>query len=138
MKFMLRVAFWLSVVIVLLPVDRSADKLQAPPVSAAEALSAAGAALSDMRQFCGRQPDACTIGSQALKLFGEKARNGASMLHTFLNGKLGADEGTVGLSHSSGPSPGVKAAHDTLLPADLTPPWRAPPARVPIPAKRPA
>ena len=138
MKFLLRVAFWLSVVIVLLPAVPSADKLQAPRVSAAEALSAAGAALSDMRQFCGRQPDACTIGSQALKLFGEKARNGASMLHTFLNEKLGADEGPAGLPHPSRPSPGVKAAHDTLLPADLTPPWRAPAARVPIPARRPA
>lgn len=139
MKFLLRAAFWLGVVIMLLPASPSADNTHAPRVSAGEALSAAGAALSDFRQFCGRQPDACTVGSETLRLFGEKARTGAAMLRTFLNEKLrGPAESQGGAPHSSPPGPGVNAARDTLLPSDLTPAWRGPAPRNPTSAGHPA
>ena len=66
MKFLVRTAFWLTIVVLLLPRLGSA-----PQVSAGEAVSAAGAAVSDMRQFCARQPEACVVGSQALTSFGQ-------------------------------------------------------------------
>src|SRR2546430_454333 len=78
MMFLLRVAFWLSVVVILLPSGSQAPA-SGSQVGAGEAMSAASAAVSDMRQFCGRQPEACTVGSQAAVVFGQKAQAGAKM-----------------------------------------------------------
>jgi Family of unknown function (DUF5330) len=47
--------------------------------------------MSDMRQFCSRQPDACAIGSHAITQFGYKAEAAAKMLYEFLNERLGAE-----------------------------------------------
>jgi cysteine desulfuration protein SufE len=60
-RFLLRAAFWLSVVVVLLPASPSAPGPPGPRVSATEAVSAANAAVFDMRHFCSRQPDACAV-----------------------------------------------------------------------------
>ena len=90
MKFLLKAAFWLSIVVMLLP---SGEKpAPAPQVGTTEAMSAATAAMSDMRQFCSRQPDACTVGSQAATAFGQKAQAGAKMLYEFLNDRVGPNE----------------------------------------------
>ena len=55
-------------------------------------VSASGAVVADVRQFCVRQPDACAVGSQALVEFGHKAQAGAKMLYEFLNERLGSNE----------------------------------------------
>ena len=64
MFFLIRTAFWLSIVIMLLPTPQS---MKAPEsnVGATQAISAASATVSDVRQFCARQPDACEVGSAA-------------------------------------------------------------------------
>ena len=88
MRFLLRMAFWLGVVLVLLPSGGSqpAPKVE---VSAGEAISAAKAAVADMRQFCERQREACAVGSQAAVALGQRAQAGAKMLYEFLNEQLG-------------------------------------------------
>ena len=45
--------------------------------------------MSDMSQFCARQPDACEVGSQALTQFGHKAQASAKWVYDFLTAKLG-------------------------------------------------
>ena len=65
MVFLLRVAFWLSIVLVLLPSGDYQLKEQAPRIGPADAVSAATAAVSDLSGFCDRQPDACAVGGQA-------------------------------------------------------------------------
>jgi hypothetical protein len=70
---LLRMAFWIGVVIVLLP-RAPQQTAPAPSVGVVDALSAATAALSDMSQFCARQPDACAAVSQLIVQFG--ARDG--------------------------------------------------------------
>jgi len=65
MWLLVRMAFWLSLVIALLPVASSQQETSASQVGAIDALSAASAAVSDIRQFCVRQPGACAAGSQA-------------------------------------------------------------------------
>ncbi len=66
MMFLLRTAFWLSVVIFLIPVDHAAeqqaDAARVQPIGALEAASAAQQTISDMSGFCGRNPTACDIG----------------------------------------------------------------------------
>src|SRR5277367_3377054 len=85
MFFLLRMAFWLSIVLILLP---SGTTQQAQPVSnvgASDAISAASATVQDLRGFCARQPDACSVGSQVAVSLGYKAQAGAKMLYEFLN-----------------------------------------------------
>ena len=55
MFFLIRTAFWLSIVILLLPAPESM-KTPEPGIGAAQAVTAASATVSDMSQFCSRQP----------------------------------------------------------------------------------
>lgn len=121
MFFLLRVAFWLSIVVVLLPAGPKTDP-NAPAVSTFEAIGAAQAAINDARGFCQREPGACAVGSQALQIFGHKAQNGARMLYEFLSSSsdetLAKHDGPTG----STPRPG----RDTLTAEDRALPWLAP------------
>ena len=111
--FLLRAAFWLSVVVLLIPADPHGGS-DAPSVGAFQALDAARAAIHDVSGFCDRNPDACATGSSAIQLMGMKARYGAEMLYHYLGGAKG--NGTT-----SKPAPG------TLTSDDISIPWhRAP------------
>ena len=57
----------------------NSDKL--PQIGASEAVSAATAAVSDMSQFCKRQPAACEVGGQAATVIGQRAQEGARKLY---------------------------------------------------------
>ena len=88
MRFLLRMAFWLGVVLVLLP-SASTQPTPKVQVGTVEAVTAARAAVGDLRSFCDRQPEACSIGSQAAVTIGHRAQAGAKMLYEFLNEQLG-------------------------------------------------
>jgi Family of unknown function (DUF5330) len=120
MFFLLRAAFWLGLVLLLLP--SSATKSVSPAqVGAADALSAVGATISDLRQFCTRKPEVCTVGSQAATALEQQARTGAKMLYDLFNDRRGSAEATRGAKPTS---------QGTLKPTDLAPAWRGPgPAR---------
>ena len=88
MFFLLRMAFWLSVVCVLLA-GRRQDRLhQTRNIDATQAVSLAGAAVSDMRGFCERQPDACVVGGKVAVAIGHKAEAGARTIYEFITAKL--------------------------------------------------
>src|SRR4030081_1641545 len=74
MFFLLRMAFWLGLVLVLLPREKTPESEKRPQVGASEAVSAATAAVSDMSQFCKRQPAACEVGGQAASVIGQRAQ----------------------------------------------------------------
>jgi len=84
MFFLLRMAFWLGLVLVLLTRDKAPDSDKGPQVSASEAVLAAPAAVSDMSQFCTRQPAACAVGGQAATVVGERAQAGAKKVYEML------------------------------------------------------
>ncbi len=134
MKFLLRMAFWLTIVALLLPSHSWQGAGSAPQVSTGEAVSAATAAVSDMRQFCARQPDVCVVGSQALTGLGQKAQAGAKMLYEFLTEHF---RGQQTAADKPGRAVG-KPPQNMLAPADLAAPWRGAPARKEPDAKRPA
>ena len=135
MMFLLRTAFWLSVVILLLPSPRTSQQPEGLQVGATEAMTAASSAVSDMRQFCARQPDACAVGSQVLVQFGQKAQAGAKMLYDFLTEKLGPEH-TGSVREPVKATPSVPSQH-TLTPADVAPTWRGPQPRKEAELKRP-
>jgi hypothetical protein len=118
MFFLLRTAFWLSIVILLLPAPESMKSEWG--VGAAQAVGAASATFSDMSQFCTRQPDACQIGSQALTHFGHKVQASAKWLYDTLTSKSAS-------THT--PAEPAKAvaeidSQNTLTQADTMPAWR--------------
>jgi Family of unknown function (DUF5330) len=140
MWFLIRVAFWLSIVIMLLPTDRSHVATPGPQVGAGDALSAAGAAVSDMRSFCSRQPEACAVGSQAATVFGQKAQASAKLIYDYLSDKAGSEESVTGTAAKSAATvgrPAERPSQNTLTPADRAPAWRGPQPRQEV-AKRPA
>jgi hypothetical protein len=127
MFFLLRMAFWLGVVVLLLPTGNTQPAAPGPQVGTVEAMSAAGAALSDMGQFCSRQPDACTVGSHAAVAFGQKAQASAKMLYEFFTEKLGPSAtGSVATAPTGKTLASDRTGQDTLTPADRIPEWRSP------------
>ena len=127
MRFLLRMAFWLTVILVLLP---SGGSQPAPKVnvSTVDAVSAAKATLGDMGSFCQRQPDACTIGSQAAAALGQRAQAGARILYRYFNERLAPDAGSA-VIHAEGKANDrllARPSQHTLSPADLAPAWRGP------------
>jgi hypothetical protein len=118
-------AFWLSVVIALLPIIPSQQKTSASQLGATDALSAAIAMVSDADHFCERQPSACATGSQTIVQFGHKVQTGAELLHHFLNERMTADQSRA-TAKATNKSLMREPSSSTLTPADLAAPWHAP------------
>jgi hypothetical protein len=124
--FFLRMAFWLGLVLVLLPREKTPESDKLPQVGASEAVSAATAAVSDMSQFCKRQPAACDVGGQAATVIGQRAQDGARKLYRIITDKRASDRtGSIGGLENAVAS---AAPRDTLTPDDLVAEWRAPAA----------
>ena len=123
MFFLLRMAFWLGLVLVLLPRDKTPESDKAPQIGAAEAVQAATAAVQDMTQFCKRQPAACEVGGQAATVIGHRAQEGARKLYHVITDKRSPDHtGSIG-GIDDAEDPAV-APHDTLTQDDLKFEWR--------------
>src|SRR5689334_19048283 len=110
MFFLLRMAFWLGLVLVLLPRDPTPESEKAPQINASEAISAATAAASDMGQFCKRQPAACEVGGQAATAIGQRAQEGARKVYKIITDKKP--------DHTSSIDPADEAEVTAAPPAD--------------------
>ena len=133
MFFLLRMAFWLSVVCVLLPSGTKSTSPEAH-IDATQAVTLASAAVSDARGFCDRQPDACVTGGKVAVALGHKAEAGARTIYEFITTKLNknsapGDQTAAKIDSVSVPGQG------TLTGADMQPAWHAP---VPLPPRREA
>ena len=145
MWFLLRMAFWLGLVLVLLPRDKNAESQKLPQISAQEAVQAATAAVSDMSQFCKRQPSACEVGGQAATVIGARAQEGARKIYQMMkpaeadrkssdpekkpteaDKKAPDHTGSIG-GEEADPVLVEMASQDTLTPNDLLADWRAAP-----------
>ena len=147
MFFLLRVAFWFTVVLALLPSGGAQQSAEAK-VGPTDAVVAAGAAVSDMSNFCDRQPGACVVGAQTAVAIGQRAQAGAKMVYEFFNDHAarGNETGSV-TKAKSGPKlaamrtvPASPGSQSTLKDSDLDPIWQGRPARtanVPLPRKAP-
>ncbi len=124
MFFLLRVAFWLSIVLILLPSGDYQPRNSAPTIGAADAVIAASAAVSDMSGFCARQPDACEVGGQAAVVLGQRAQAGARYLFDILQERVAnpAPTQTGSISVKT-----VPASQDTLTASDRAVQWQIPP-----------
>lgn len=132
MFFLLRIAFWLAVVCVLLPSGSAPPTSPDAQINATEAVTLASATVSDMRGFCERQPNACLIGGKLVVALGRKAEAGARVLYQFITAKLG--ETSDPAAKTAAEAVPVADRTGTLSKADLQPAWRT---SVPMPPRRP-
>jgi hypothetical protein len=131
MFFLLRMAFWLTIVLALLPTGSSRPQAQDQQIAATDAVIAAGAAVSDMSGFCDRQPEACKVGTQAAIVIGQRAQAGASMVYDFIQERIARQDATatvpearvVPASMARNVPPSHPGSQSTLKPADLEPAW---------------
>ena len=129
MFFLLRLAFWVGLVLVLLPRDKTAESDKTPQLKASEAVSAATATASDVGQFCKRQPAACEVGSQAATMIGQRAQAGARKLYHIITDKRPPDHtGSTGASQKAELAVAEAIPRDTLTADDLQIAWRGTPA----------
>lgn len=140
MRFLLRITFWLGLVLVLLPRDKTPESEKLPQIGAADAVQAATAAVSDMTQFCKRQPAACEVGGQAATIIGQRAQDGAKKLYQIINDKKEQiinekndkndrkapdHTGSIAMA-GEGDAAASETPHDTLTQDDLALEWRGP------------
>jgi len=135
MFFLLRMAFWLGVVLILLPTGSSSRySASGNEIGAADAISAASATVEDLRGFCTRQPGACTVGSHVATSLGYRAQAGAKLLYDLLTdalaprqtGSLAATSARGGARIPTDKATPQQASQGTLTPNDLAPAWRGP------------
>ncbi len=134
MLFLLRMAFWLGVVLVLLPTGGTQRAPAGDEVNASAAISAASATVQDVKGFCGREPNACAVGSQLATTIGYRAQAGAKMLYELLSEALASHDAATPAATETKPEPAAPSlqrasSENTLTPADVEPAWRGPPLR---------
>lgn len=144
MFFLLRMAFWLGVVCVLLPSGGSQSNAPEAQLNANQAVTLASAAVSDARGFCDRRPDACALGGKVASALGHKAEAGARTLYRFIashvadiTASIPARRTTATTSANTAPKVVPVSTRDrgTLNAADREPPLHV---RVPLPPRRAA
>jgi hypothetical protein len=125
MMFLLRTAFWLAVVLALLPsFGPKASAPAATGVEATEAVTAASETLGDMIGFCSRQPNACAAGVHLASAIGQRAQAGAKMLYGMVGERFAKTEGVEDGASATASAVDVKVSQNTLTSADLMPAWR--------------
>ncbi|MFG1297468.1 DUF5330 domain-containing protein [Xanthobacter variabilis] len=140
MFFLLRMAFWIALVLLLLPLGLKGTTGQ--DVSVFDAFGAVQAVVADARGFCDRQPEACAVGGQMASHLVEKAQAGAQWLSETLGSH---DPHAPGTPPAATPATGA-ADSQGLTPQDLAPAWgngdkvqpASAPQGAPAPAKRPS
>jgi hypothetical protein len=126
MLFLIRTAFWLMIVVLLLPTD---DQQRS------EVYGTAQAAVNDVATFCDRNPDTCARGKDAFAVFVQKAQFGARMLMDLIQNKTGGSEEFAPAGEPDNSEPGflfkpasfdLSESQDTLNPEDREEAWSGP------------
>ena len=131
MFFLLRMTFWLGLVLVLLPMEKTSQSEKLPQVNVSDAVHAGTAALSDLSQLCKRQPQACEVGGQAATVIEARARQAARKIYRSITDKKPdpakkSPDHTGSIGDRDGPDRAFSEAgsRDTLTPEDLAAEWR--------------
>ncbi|MEC9368563.1 MAG: DUF5330 domain-containing protein [Pseudomonadota bacterium] len=117
--FLIRTAFWLALLVMLLPTNEEEQR---------QVYGTAEAAVRDVKTFCVRNPDVCTNGKSALDTFGQKAEFGARMVMDFIK-DFTAGQATASADSerpSRIPTMFRRESHGTLTADDLRPGWTGP------------
>ena len=84
MGFLIRTAFWFSLVLLMLPFGGQGDA-DGEQVGPLRALMAAREAVGDIAGICERKPDVCETGKSALHTIGVRAKASAKIAYEMLD-----------------------------------------------------
>lgn len=106
MWFLIKAAFWFSLVLVLLPIFGTEDAAQTQPTAGAgvdigQTVSAASEAIGYISAICLEKPDVCTKGAETFNALGHRAKDGARIAYQLLETQF-ADEKTAAAAPASG------------------------------------
>lgn len=109
--FLIRVGFWLGLVLVLIPRDGAGTPEGARAVGPVEVLGTATAILGDFMGICDRKPDVCESAGDIMHAIGVRAREGAAVaLSAISNASDGPadaalETGSIGKGEARHPEP---------------------------------
>lgn len=124
MMFLLRTAFWLAIVVLLLPTDAQQQS---------QVYGTAEAAVKDVTGFCSRNPSVCEKGKDAFSVFVHKAQFGAQMVIGFVKDQTGGSASEPGAA----PAMQVGPATQDAPAAEEVPATEAAPSDMLIPPSSP-
>ena len=131
MLFLLRLAFWILVICLLLPGE---------PQDNQRILTSAQRTVADVRGFCARNPDVCNDARSSMTIMLAKLKSGVDLLQTWLSRNAPKPRGGGAMFPSTPapanppPAPGgydqpIQIApgwSDSLSKSDRAPPWHGP------------
>jgi hypothetical protein len=136
MWFLIKTAFWFSLVLMLLPIFSSQSTVRTqndPQVQVGDAMTAATGAFSYVTSLCSEKPDVCVKGGATLTALGYRAREGALVAYQMIDHQLsgkGADKtADAGMNSAKQQVASVASEVDPAMQ-----PMPAKPAAAPVPA----
>jgi len=121
MGFIIRCAFWLSLVLLIIPFGGSLGG-GAEAVGPIQAFVAVRGAMDDVSGMCERRPDVCAVGRAALSTIGYRAKESARMAFEALEDNGDARQETV----VAGKRPTEPLANEEIMTGSIVTPDRAP------------
>ena len=98
MFFLIRMAFWFSLVLLALPFGSGSKTPGGEGIGPLQALVAAKEAIGDVAGLCERKPDVCAAGQSAMSTIGVRAKESARIAYE----ALGEVEGLADASETTG------------------------------------
>ncbi len=135
MWFLIKAAFWFSLVLVLLPIFGTEEAAQPQAAAGArmdigQTVSAASEAIGYIGAICLEKPDVCTKGAETFNALGHRAKDGARIAYQLLETQFG-DEKTASAGDAVTPGDAVTTG---TVPEQALPPVAPPVAAVAEPA----
>jgi Family of unknown function (DUF5330) len=116
----IKLAFWLGVLVLLLPTDAQQQ---------ARVYSTAVATVERATTFCDRNARTCDMAAEAWAMFLKKAEFGARLVGDLITSQGRQNGPESPTARPQGPAGATSGAHGTLLPTDMEAGWRGPAAR---------
>lgn len=119
--FLIRIAFWVALIALLLPTDRQQQE---------KLVVAATETARRVATFCDRHEAACARGAEYWGVFKQKLEFGVRLAYDVASERLsGGDKPNTTASTPQSPPARVQPAKGTLTPTDLAPGWRGVPGK---------
>ncbi|HWK65445.1 MAG TPA: DUF5330 domain-containing protein [Rhizobiaceae bacterium] len=124
MGFLIRLGFWFSLVLLILPLGTMGDGENAPSVGPLQAFFAARDAVGDVAGICERKPEVCEVGKAALQTIGARARIAYEFIdgqfdepdQSVATGSIAIDDGSPDMTND-GAAPGQHAHSAVPIPS---------------------
>lgn len=125
MGFLIRLGFWFSLVLLVLPLGTVGNGEDGQSVGPLQAFFAARDAVGDVAGICERKPDVCDVGKAALQTIGARARVAYQFIdeqfaepdHSVSTGSIAADPASPNAAAEESPAPEQQAGSGVPIPS---------------------